>query len=351
MERQKFNLLVSINLSAAFNMVDHGILNDVINTAFNVRGKSLDWFKSYLYPRSYKINIGESFSSSQDSCFSVPQGSLCGPVLYNAYASTMNTIVPLDVAIHTYADNHALKKEFDSCVPQDEVETTESLSRCLDNIKDWVNSCCLKMNSDKTEAIIFGSRQQIKKCRLRAIEVCGDSILYSQSIRYLGVCINSNLCLHNHIATKCRIAMYNLFKIANIRNFLTTEACHTAVLAMVISHLDYANAMMVRLPEKHIAKLQRVQNMAAKVVLKRGKYISSKDSIQSLHWPPIRSRINFKISVLVYKCLHGEAPEYLQDLLITYIPRREGLRSETIIDRLIVPRTEKKILQIEPLVL
>ena len=91
--------------------------------------------------------------------------------------------------------------------------------------------------------------------------------------------------------------------------------------------------------------------MAAKVVLKRGKYTSSKDCLQTLHWLPIRSQIHFKITVLVYKCLHGEAPEYLQNLFITYVPGREGLRSETIIDRLIVPRTGKKYLQVEPLVL
>ena len=185
MERQKVNLLFTINLSAAFDMVYHGILIDVLNTAFNVRGKSLDWFKSYLYPRSCKINIGESFSSSQDLCFSVPQGSLCSPVLYNTYASMMNTIVPPDMAIHTYADDHVLKKEYNSSVPQDEVKTTESLSRCLDKIKDLMNSCCLKMNSDKTEAIIFGSKQQIKKCRLTAIEVCGDSILLCMAVLYM----------------------------------------------------------------------------------------------------------------------------------------------------------------------
>ena len=103
MERQRVNLLVVIDLSAAFNTVDHGILIYVLNTAFNVRGKSLDWFKSYLYRRSCKINTGESFSSSQDLCFSVPQGSLCGPVLYNAYASMMNTVVPPDIDIHAYA--------------------------------------------------------------------------------------------------------------------------------------------------------------------------------------------------------------------------------------------------------
>ena len=82
MEKQKVNLLVAINLSGAFDMVDHSILIDMLNNAFNVGGKSLDWFKSYLYPRSCKINMGESFSSSKDLSFSVPQGSLCGPVLY-----------------------------------------------------------------------------------------------------------------------------------------------------------------------------------------------------------------------------------------------------------------------------
>ena len=110
--------------------------------------------------------------------------------------------------------------------------------------------------------------------------------------------------------------MFNLYKIANIRNFLTTEACHTAVLTMVISHLDYVNAIMVGLPEKHIGKLQRVQNMAAKVVLKRSKYTSSKASVWSLHWLPVRSRIDFKIAVLVYKSLHGKALEYYRTFLL-----------------------------------
>ena len=68
------------------------------------------------------------------------------------------------------------------------------------------------------------------------------------------------------------------------------------------------------------------------------------------HWP-IRSQIDFKIAALVYKCLHGEAPECLQNLLITHVPRSEGLRSEAIINRLLFPRTGKKLLQTELLVL
>ena len=185
-----------------------------------------------------------------------------------------------------------------------------------------------------------------QKCRLAALEVCRLTIPYSEAIKYLGVFIDHSLHLHLHIASRCKTLMWNLFKTVNIRNFLTTKACHTAMLTTVISHLDYVNAIMLGLQEKHISKLKHVQNMAAKVVLKRGKYTSSTDSLQTLHWLPIRSWINFKIAVLVYKCLHGETPEYLQNLLITYVPNREGLRSEAINERLIFPRIgKKKLLQ------
>ena len=77
-----------------------------------------DHSTGYLYPRTCKFNIGESFPSNQDICFSVPQGSLCGPVQYNSYVTTMTTLVPPAIAIHAYADNHAFKKEFNSFLPK-----------------------------------------------------------------------------------------------------------------------------------------------------------------------------------------------------------------------------------------
>ena len=198
------------------------------------------------------------------------------------------------------------------------------------------------MNSDKTEVILFRSWQQIMKCRLLTLKVCGESIPYSESIKYLGICIDSNLCLHNHIASKCRTAMCNLFRIVNIRNFLTTEACHTTMLTTVISHFDYANAIMVGLPEKH-CKAAACSEYGCKIVLKRGKYTSSKDSLQTLYWLPIRSQINFKIVVLVYKCLHGKAPENLQNLLITNVPGRVSDLKQSLIDLLCLELKKKNI--------
>ena len=181
----------------------------------------------------------------------------------------MTTIVPPAINVHGYADDHTLKKKFNSSLPQEEADTAQSLSNCPNKVKEWMNSCHLKMNSWQSGVILFGSWQQLKKCRLTALEACGETIPYSEFIKHLGVLIDCNVCLHHHIASKCKTPMWNLFKIVNIRTFLIPEACHTATLTTVISHLDYINAIRVGLPEKHISKLQHVQNMAAKVVLKR----------------------------------------------------------------------------------
>ena len=90
---------------------------------------------------------------------------------------------------------------------------------------------------------------------------------------------------------------------------------HTLVLGSVMSHLDFCNSVLFGLPQKSIKKLQRLQNIAAKLVLNRTKYESSTESTKLLHWLPAATRIEFNIIVLVFKCLQENAPEYLQNLL------------------------------------
>ena len=91
---------------------------------------------------------------------------------------------------------------------------------------------------------------------------------------------------------------------------------------LVISHLDYANALVGGLPICSIDQLQRVQNIAAKIVLGKGRYDSSTRCLVELHWLPIQQRIEFKIITLVHKSLHGLAPQYQVDLLTRKVPRK-----------------------------
>ena len=183
------------------------------------------------------------------------------------------------------------------------------------------------MNSSKTEFIMFGGRQQLNKCSTTSVRIAGDTVNTVRRIRYLGAYLDETLQMKDHIKAKCRSAMMNFFRIKSISKYLTKEATETLVLSLVISHLDYCNSILYNIAEKDIYKFQRIQNMCAKLVLKRSKYDSSKQALHDLHWLPIKCRINQKILSFMYQCSVGSAPAYLTELLCRHIPKRQGLRS------------------------
>ena len=131
--------------------------------------------------------------------------------------------------------------------------------------------------------------------------------------------------------------MWNLQKLKAICDILTEETCKTLVMGLVISHLDYANAILVGLPETDIHKLQWVQNMAAKLIFNKNKYDTVTECFKKLHWLPIKTRIHFKILTLTYKCLNNQAPEYLSNLLTINETNDRQLRPSSQYRRLIVP--------------
>ena len=101
-----------IDLSAAVDMVDHQILLQVLQSRFGVSGSALAWFDSYLWPSFCKVNVGTKYSTNRPLDCSVPQGSLAGPNLYLAYASTLQEIVPEEMCLNGFAGDHSLKTSF-----------------------------------------------------------------------------------------------------------------------------------------------------------------------------------------------------------------------------------------------
>ena len=138
--------------------------------------------------------------------------------------------------------------------------------------------------------------------------------------------------------------MLNLIKIWAARKYLTRETCAKLNISLVISHHDYTNAILAALPKVSLDKLQRVQNMAGKIVLNKGKYDSSAKCLEELHWIPIEQRIIFKIATLVHKWIHGKAPRYLDKITIKKIQRRPGMKSATKSHLLELAHTVKKTL-------
>ena len=147
METQEVTAVVAIDLSAAFDTVDHNILLNVLEDRFGIKNSSLKWVDSYLRPRSLRVCVGDAYSSVLSLDFSVPQGSGAGPSFYSAYASTVRDIAPATVDIHGYADDHALKKAFKASSRTDEITSIASLRSVIFDIKSWMDENRLKMNN------------------------------------------------------------------------------------------------------------------------------------------------------------------------------------------------------------
>ena len=187
-----------------------------------------------------------------------------------------NLEVPDDIDLHGFADDHILKNSFRASSRVDEKDSIRSLERTLVDIKVWMDQNRLKMNDDKTEFIMFASKRQLEKCETTSIDVNNTIVKCSPTIKYLGTLLDQHLQLSQHITRKCRTAMTNLQMIKFLRPSLTQEGAHMLVRGLVTSHLDYYNAIFAGLPNVLLKTLQKVQNIAAKLVLRYSKYDSSK---------------------------------------------------------------------------
>ena len=199
-----------------------------------------------------------------------------------------------------YADDLSVRRTFKSSKlgQKDELGTITIIECSMVNKKSWIDQVQLKMNKSETEFIYFGGSRHLEKCITNTISVNGEDIQWTNITRYLGAYLDSTLSFKEHIKAKCKVAMLYLLKIRAAIKYLTRKACAKLNISLVISHLDYANAILAGLPKVSLDKLQREQNMAAKIELNKGKYDRSSRCLEELHSLPIEQRLNFKNSYI-----------------------------------------------------
>ena len=173
----------------------------------------------------------------------------------------------------------------------------------------------LLMNDAKTELLLIGTRQQLAKITIDGITV-GHSVIAPQSpVRNLGVWLDSNLSMGDHITKTSSAAFYYLYNIRRIRKYLSKECTETLIHAFISSRLDYCNSLLYGLPAYQIQKLQRVQNSAARLVFEESKFCHITPLLRALHCLSVPHRIVLKILLLTFKAIHKLAPTYISELV------------------------------------
>ena len=141
MENQKVTLLVLLDLSAAFDTVDHRILLDRLQFDFGISGSALNWIESYLSNRTQRIYIDGVLSSNLKLKSGIPQGSCLGPLSFSLYASKLFKIVESHLPnTHRYADDTQLYITFRSGNHLEETTAITAMESGIADISQWLHS-------------------------------------------------------------------------------------------------------------------------------------------------------------------------------------------------------------------
>jgi hypothetical protein len=222
MNRKHVSLLVLLDLSAAFNTVDHTILLHRLETSFGVTGSALDWISSYLSGRTQRVSVNGGLSDTCHVSYGVPQGSCLGPLLFTIYASKLFEVIKMHLPeAHAYADDSQLYLSFRPDSSANEMEALNAMEQCIRAVRAWMVIDKMKMNDGKTEFMIIGTRQQLTKVTVDRLIVGNSSITAVNKARNLGVWFDSNMNFNVHITKTCNLAFYFLHNIRRIRKYLT----------------------------------------------------------------------------------------------------------------------------------
>ena len=286
----------------------HGenLLSNGTSTRLGIGGTALSWFRSYLTGRTLKVLIGDSLSALVYLLFGVPQGSVLGPILFSIYTLPLGDIIRRHgLGYHIYADDTQLYLSFDLGNPVSQTDAKLKLERCIIEIQDWMKFNKLKLNGDKTEIVLLSSQFNRREVHIDNIQIGDVDIKPSSSARNLGVIFDSHLTMDIHVRKVCSTAYYHLRNISSIRRSLTRESATSLVHAFVSSRVDYCNSLLSGISKSSLQKLQRVQNMAARLIVGLKKRDHITPTLKSLHWLPVEQRIMFKVLFITFKIIQG----------------------------------------------
>ena len=263
MDRGNEAVLVLLDLTSAFDTVDHSILLSRLMKRFGVSEVASDWFASYLSGRQQRVMIQDVTSDPAPLLWGVPQGSEVGPLLFICYTAPVEDIILAHgFSTMMYADDTQL---YVTIKPTEKNQMVSKLELCLQDIRIWMKDNQLVLNDDKMEVLHVSSRFKPSQ-ELAPITSGSCHVKPSSSLRALGVIFDSHLTMHRHVNNICRKASLALRRIGSVRQYLNSNTTEVLVHAFVTSQLDSCNCLLLGTPEKEISKLQRIQNSVARLV-------------------------------------------------------------------------------------
>ncbi|KAI8513880.1 hypothetical protein Bbelb_082040 [Branchiostoma belcheri] len=289
--------VVLLDYSAAFDLVDHTLLLRKL-TRYGFSEEALSWTKSYLSKRNWQVYANGAYSKERLLQCGVPQGSCLGPQLYSIYVNDMSSTVE-NGELDQYADDSTVHAAGHTV---QDIRTKALVD--LECVAKWSDHNMLKLNNDKTKAMLVGTARKTRLASPLQLELRGQSLQQVPTVKLLGVQVDQNLTFDDHIDPVVKKCNRSMAQVSRVRKSLLPKHRIELIQALVLTHLDYCSSVWASTSAKNIKRLQVIQNRAARLALGCDRYTSKDRLLEKLGWLPVKDRVHQK-GLRTFNCSDG----------------------------------------------
>ena len=307
---KNITLVCCFDLKKCFDSIIHSVLLKKLRK-YGITNTEHSWFKSYLTNRSQATFYQNKLSSFTNIHTGIPQGSILGPLIFLIFINDIQNI-PHRCKINLYADDILLY----SC--DEDINIASSiLQEDVNRILKWFQDNKLTVNVQKTFLIPFASPHRIKSIKSCPVICANNSKLeWKFECKYLGVILDSCLTWKPHIEYMCNELRPKIGLLSRLRHILPRKELCMIYMTLIQSIIDYGITLWGFSSKANVAQIARFQKRCARLITGQFNYtISSQLLLNELNLLNIEDRIQYFISIAIFKCLLKLAPYYLQDKL------------------------------------
>ena len=310
-DNNKFSCGVFIDLQKAFDTVDHNILLKKLNH-YGVRDITNKWFKSYLTNRKQYVSLSGIDSNIANIEFGVPQGSVLGPLLFLIYINDLHVAIKYSKTRH-FADDTNLLINNNSLK-----QLNKHLNLDLRRLCNWLKANKISLNCSKTELIIFRHPNKKLNYDLK-IKINGKKLIPSKSVKYLGIYIDTHLNWTAQVDSLSVKLSRSTGMLSKIRHYVSADTLRNIYFGIFSSLLTYGSQIWGQFNNKHICRLQRIQNKALRII----NFADYKDPSTPLYFKSnilkISDHVKLQNFLFVHKAIKGDLPLPFNDYFQTSV--------------------------------
>lgn len=338
LDNKKLVGAVLIDFTAAFDVIDHDILMAKLK-CYGFSLTALNWMGSYLSNRKQRVFYNGSFSDAKNTYCGVPQGSCLGPLLFSIFINDLPYVVN-NANIVMYADDSTMFSAAHSSA-----ELKKNLSDELLTISKWVQINKLILNIEKTKCIIFSQKYNISRAADLNLFIDGTPVEQVTDVTLLGVILDNTLSWSKHIDHIVSSMGKGIAVARKCSAFISSLVLKDVVQSIVLSHLEYCPIIWSSASEKHLKKLQIVQNRAARLVLHYQFQASVADMHRKLSWLLVKDKLHLRVLVYFYKVIKYHTPCFFFEKLVYVGFRHDHKTRQVSKSQLFLPCPQSNLLK------